>query len=219
MATTVQCVEPAAGQYAHFQSDDDIISFPHVDSCLAIAAVLGNGRIAGGHVGMFWGGPVPDASFNHLPTAWPPDPAGCASAVVFRMLALMAAEALEAKHVRKLILLGADDWFVGFDPETGIAPTIVADAVAAQFPAAKDVLRIHPTPAGGADLVLDAAKRTFTATSCSNGSQLYTTPFIAVNGATTVALKAKPHVIDRMSEAYKAHVARIQEARKKQGLL
>jgi len=219
MATTVNCVEPAVGQYAFVQADDDVIQFPHVDSCLAIAAIFGNGRIAGGHVGMFWGGPVPDVQFDHLDEAWPPEPARCANAVVFRMLALMTAAQLEARQVRKLILLGASDWFVGFDEESGIAPGIVVDAVKASFPAAKDVLSIYPTPAGGADLALDAARRTFTVTACTNNAQLYSTPFIAINGATTTELKAKSHVIDRQGEAYKAHVTRIKEARKKRGLL
>ena len=39
------------------------------------------------------------------------------------------------------------------------------------------------------------------------------------DGATTTELKAKAHAIDRQSEAYKAHVTRIKEARKKRGLL
>jgi hypothetical protein len=54
---TTICVEPAeavGGRYDYLvqvPANDELL-FPHVDSCIAIAFVLADGRMIGGHVGM-----------------------------------------------------------------------------------------------------------------------------------------------------------------------
>lgn len=54
---TTKCVEPgeaATGphQYVVMAPQNDELLFPHVDSCIAIAFIMNNGRYIGGHVGM-----------------------------------------------------------------------------------------------------------------------------------------------------------------------
>jgi hypothetical protein len=70
---TVCCLEPAKardpespapagttkGDYVVKVSSDESILFPAVDSCMAIAFVLNNGDLIGGHIGMDWGNEVP----------------------------------------------------------------------------------------------------------------------------------------------------------------
>ena len=52
------CVEPAndsgADNHALIANADDSITFPAVDSCFAIAYVLTDSRLVGGHVPTFW---------------------------------------------------------------------------------------------------------------------------------------------------------------------
>jgi hypothetical protein len=63
MGTTYNCVAPGevAGNrlphcaYLHVASKEDIIYFPHVDSCTALIFILADGRIVGGHVPWQWG--------------------------------------------------------------------------------------------------------------------------------------------------------------------
>jgi hypothetical protein len=68
----VKCVEPAEAR-ANDPAYNCIVSapketelmFPHVDSCLAIAMLLDDGRVVGGHVGLFMSGATaPDAQRN-----------------------------------------------------------------------------------------------------------------------------------------------------------
>lgn len=57
---TWKCVEPAnlneGDGYVVLAAADEEILFPHVDSCLAMALVLSDGRLVGGHVGVQWDG-------------------------------------------------------------------------------------------------------------------------------------------------------------------
>jgi hypothetical protein len=52
------CVEPAqqtvADRYLVLAQANDQITFPAVDSCFAVAFVLSDGRLVGGHVPTFW---------------------------------------------------------------------------------------------------------------------------------------------------------------------
>lgn len=56
----LRCVEPAnvadGDGYVVVADSSESVLFPHVDSCLAIAFMLADNRIVGGHVGMQWGG-------------------------------------------------------------------------------------------------------------------------------------------------------------------
>ncbi len=102
---TVRCVEPAeaapgGNRFLVNVPANDQLLFPHVDSCIAIAFVLGDGRMIGGHVGMM----MPGA--NNL------DPHGNAMQICNQMLALVG-----PTNVQKLIMVGDANW--ENDPITG----------------------------------------------------------------------------------------------------
>lgn len=52
---TLVCVEPSvsAANCRVTATNQDIIAFPHVDSCMTITVMLGNGTVIGGHVSQF----------------------------------------------------------------------------------------------------------------------------------------------------------------------
>jgi hypothetical protein len=64
MGSTYNCVAPdevadsrfPRSAYLHIATKEDIIYFPHVDSCTAFVFILEDGRMVGGHVPWGWGG-------------------------------------------------------------------------------------------------------------------------------------------------------------------
>jgi len=95
---TIRCVEPGLaveGRHAYLVTvpANDELLFPHVDSCLAIAFVLADGRMIGGHVGM------------QMPGADNLDPLGNAVQICTQML-----QRIGNSPVRKLILVGDANW-------------------------------------------------------------------------------------------------------------
>ena len=44
--------------------------FPHVDTCCALAAVLSNGTVVGGHVPLLWGGPNDGDAATNMQRVW-----------------------------------------------------------------------------------------------------------------------------------------------------
>ena len=48
----------------------DELFFPHVDTCCALAAVLSNGTVVGGHVPLLWGGTNNGDAAANMPRVW-----------------------------------------------------------------------------------------------------------------------------------------------------
>ncbi len=48
----------------------DKLFFPHVDTCCALAAVLSNGTVVGGHVPLLWGGNNNGDAATNMPRVW-----------------------------------------------------------------------------------------------------------------------------------------------------
>ena len=110
---TTRCVEPAVaaeGPYEYLvevEADDELL-FPHVDSCLAIAFILEDGRVLGGHVGMM------------LPGADSLDPYGNAMSICEQMLGKR-----KGAQVRRVILVGDGNWERDFIEQRDVVGAII----------------------------------------------------------------------------------------------
>jgi hypothetical protein len=109
---TIRCVEPALAvgnlQYVVQVDATDELLFPHVDSCLAIAFLLADGRLIGGHVGM------------QLPNSPNLDPHGNAMAVANQMLALSA-----GAGVTRVVLVGDANWEQDFIQQLDVVQDVI----------------------------------------------------------------------------------------------
>ena len=113
---TVKCVEPAAAspggdRYLVSVAADDELLFPHVDSCIAIAFLLGDGRMIGGHVGMM------------MPGATDLNPHGNALQICNEMIAKVG-----ASQVKKVIMVGDANWENDFITGKNVVKDIVKTA-------------------------------------------------------------------------------------------
>jgi hypothetical protein len=117
---SIRVVEPAlAGvhNYVDVAQVNDELVFPHVDSCLAIAFLLNNGRKVGGHVGM------------QMPNSPNLDPAGNAAQITQQMLGQLGGGV-----VQKVVLVGDANWEQDFVTNVDvIQATINASGAAASL--------------------------------------------------------------------------------------
>jgi hypothetical protein len=162
---TVRCVEPGlavnGAQYLVTCPANDELLFPHVDSCLAIAFLLVDGRIVGGHVGM------------QLPTSPDLDPYGNANAIANQMIG-----AAQGVGITQVILAGDGNWendFIGGRDcvasvigISGCAHTLFVDTGAY---------------GGGVDVSFNPRRQMMFVQQCTGGRALvYQTPYAVING-------------------------------------
>jgi hypothetical protein len=166
--TTKHCVEPAHAQgaalYVQHAGPGDEILFPHVDSCMAIAFILDDGTVIGGHVPAQWG---------------PQDPldyAGNADRVSSLMTAafilLSDFERRTHRFARKLVTLGDGNWRrqadCVFKVRTGVGVT--------------DHLHYDKQVGGGVDLYLKPDAGLVVVKSSTTQEELDTTRFSDIVG-------------------------------------
>ena len=115
---TIQCVEPANALpggpdfMVNVGAANELL-FPHVDSCLAIAMLLNDGRVVGGHVGMM------------MPGAQNLDPGGNAANMCGNMLALVAPATLD-----RLVLVGDANWENDFNTGADVIQALIQQSAA-----------------------------------------------------------------------------------------
>lgn len=111
--STIACVEPAAAtpginSYLVLVAATDELLFPHVDSCIAIAFVMMDGRMVGGHVGM------------QMPTAIDLDPYGNALKICEEMIALIG-----VGPIARVILVGDGNWEKDYLEDRNVVEAII----------------------------------------------------------------------------------------------
>jgi hypothetical protein len=151
----VRCVEPALAVMGdpnntflvNVAAGTELL-FPHVDSCMAIAMLLVDGRIIGGHVSM------------QLPVANAPlDPLGNATAMLLQMNVLRGVTA-----VSKLVLVGDANWENDFVTGTNIIRQITISVGCAD--------RLHVDTGnygGGVDVSFNPRRSLVFITRCTGG--------------------------------------------------
>lgn len=111
---TVRCVEPAEAlggpnDYLVSVAANDELLFPHVDSCIAIAFILNDGSMIGGHVGM------------QMPTAANLDPHGNAMQICNQMM-----QRVGNAQVNTLLMVGDANWENEFIGNRNVVQDIIA---------------------------------------------------------------------------------------------
>jgi hypothetical protein len=163
---TVRCVEPGlavnGAQYLVTSAADDELLFPHVDSCLAIAFPLTDGRIVGGHVGM------------QMPTSPDLDPWGNANAIANQMIV-----AAQGVGVSKAILVGDGNWEHDFIGDRDCVASVIGISGCA------NTLFVDTGAyGGGVDVSFNPRRQMMFIQHCLGGRPLvYQTPYAVINGA------------------------------------
>jgi hypothetical protein len=170
----IRCYEPGLHgplQSIHVAAATDRLIFPHVDSCLAIAFLLANGQMVGGHVPLQM-----DAAANL-------DAGGNADRIIVNMLRLVRFECGGAA-INKLITLG--DASMPFAPQVDYNLVNLANrANAAQGHLHLDSGAI----AGGVDLYIDGPNQRVQALTTNGANMRYNQTFavaIATNGTVNI---------------------------------
>lgn len=172
---TVKCVEPAEAR-AHDPNYTYLVQvaatnellFPHVDSCLAIAFELTDGRMIGGHVGM----QMPGA--NNL------DPYGNATNIAGQMMGLLG-----AAQIRRVILVGDGNWEKDF-----IGDRNVVDAIIQQTGCADTLFVETGSYGGGVDFSLNPRRSMVFIQRCvQNRPLVFQKPYAMITGHQTKRLR------------------------------
>jgi hypothetical protein len=162
---TIRCVEPALAveglAYLVYAEADDELLFPHVDSCLAIAFVLANGRAVGGHVAM------------QMPNDPDLKPWANAMSIAKQMVA-----ACKGAAVVKLIMVGDANWESCFITQKNVIQDII------KLVGCKDTLYVDTGAyGGGVDVSLNPRRSMVFIQRCTEGRGLvFQRPYAEIQG-------------------------------------
>lgn len=145
---TIECVEPAWVKEkglpcVALATHQESIMFPHVDSCLAIAFILSDNRIVGGHVGQQMPpDPPPEFDLEKLSSIFNPTkiklekawsqwagdihPVENAFMIADEMLRKINDD---SSKISKVVFLGDSGWLNGFYAQYGVLPHELPDKI------------------------------------------------------------------------------------------
>jgi len=163
---TTKCVEPAEAlggphNYLVQVPANDELLFPHVDSCIAIAFVLNDGRMIGGHVGMM------------MPAADNLDPHGNAMQICNQMLGLVG-----IALISQVLMVGDANWENEFVGNRNVVQDII------NLVGCPNTLFIDTGAyGGGVDVSLNPKRRMVFIQRCIAGRALvFQRPYAMING-------------------------------------